>query len=124
MYESAPAIRELGVGINLKPHGGARLAKLDLLDAVLAEGIPTADGTYYSKHGQRIWQEPLGLAAGYRWPQISIHRGRLLGILHRVVIDALSPDRVHTSHHIAGVGQDGRGPWCDLVDRTAGRLLD
>jgi 5-methylphenazine-1-carboxylate 1-monooxygenase len=123
VYESAPAIRELGVGINVLPHGIRELAELGLLDAVLAEGIPTADETYYSKHGQRIWHEPLGLAAGYRWPQISIHRGRLLGILHRAVIDALSPDRVHTSHHIAGVGQDGRVPWCELVNRTSGASL-
>ena len=123
VYESAPAIRELGVGINVAPHGMRELAELGLLDAVLAEGIQTADLTFYSRHGQRIWHEPMGLAAGYRWPQISIHRGRLLGILHRAVAERLSPNRVHTGHHTVGVGQDSRGAWCELVDRTSGASL-
>jgi len=123
VYESAPAIRELGVGISIQPHGARELAELGLLDALLAEGIPSEDLTYYSKHGQTIWAEPRGLAAGYRWPQISIHRGRLLGILHRAVAERLAPNRVHTGHHTVGVGQDSRGAWCEAVDRTSGASL-
>src|SRR5690242_16922690 len=38
VYESAPAIRELGVGINLLPHSVRELAELGLLDALLAVG--------------------------------------------------------------------------------------
>src|SRR3712207_1674387 len=83
VYESAPAVKELGVGINVLPHAVRELAELGLLDALSDVGIPTAELVYYSKHGHRIWGEPRGLAAGYRWPQFSIHRGALLGLLHR-----------------------------------------
>jgi 2-polyprenyl-6-methoxyphenol hydroxylase-like FAD-dependent oxidoreductase len=120
VYESAPAIRELGVGIDVLPHGVRELAELGLLDDLLAEGISIDHMAYYSKHGQYIWAEPRGVAAGYRWPQVTIHRGRLLAILHRAVLDRLSPDRVHTGHHTVRVGQDDRGAWCEFVDRASG----
>jgi 2-polyprenyl-6-methoxyphenol hydroxylase-like FAD-dependent oxidoreductase len=79
VYESAPSVEELGVGINVLPHGARELAELDLLDELSDIAIPTESWGMYSKHGQLIWTEPRGLAAGYRWPQLSIHRGQLLG---------------------------------------------
>ena len=54
VYESAPAIKELGVGINLLPHGARELAELGLLDELLAVGIPTAETVFYTKRGQRV----------------------------------------------------------------------
>src|ERR1051325_1858417 len=47
IYESAPAIRELGVGINVLPHGVRELVELGLLDELLAVGIPMAEHVYY-----------------------------------------------------------------------------
>jgi len=124
VYESASAIRELGVGINLLPHAVREFAELDLLDALLAVGIPTAEFAYYSNRGQRIWQEPLGLAAGYRWPQISIHRGELLGVLHRAVVERLGPGSIHPGHHLARLGQAQAGRvWVECIDRGSGTAL-
>jgi 5-methylphenazine-1-carboxylate 1-monooxygenase len=120
VYESASSIKELGVGINVLPHATRELAELGLLDELNAVGIPTAELAYYTKHGQRIWSEPRGIAAGYRWPQFSIHRGKLLGVLHRAVIERLGPERVHPGHHLSRFGQDARGVWADFVDRAGG----
>jgi predicted TIM-barrel fold metal-dependent hydrolase len=64
IFESAPTIRELGVGINVLPHGVRELAELDLLDQLYEVGIPTVDFAYYSPHGQRIWHEPLAWFPG------------------------------------------------------------
>lgn len=100
IYEASPAIKELGVGINVLPHATRELTELGLLDALEATGIPTAELAYYTKRGQRIWSEPRGVAAGYRWPQFSIHRGELLGLLHRAVVQRLGPDRIHTGHRV------------------------
>jgi hypothetical protein len=36
-------------------------------------GIPTRELISYDRFGSRICGEPWGLAAGYRWPQYSIH---------------------------------------------------
>src|SRR5262245_13156882 len=104
VYESAPAVKELGAGINVLPHAVRELTELGLLDGLCEVGIPTAELVYYSTHGQRIWGEPRGLAAGYRWPQLSIHRGELLGVLYRAVLDRLGPRRIHTGHHLARFG--------------------
>src|SRR5215471_21364862 len=75
IYESASAVKELGVGINVLPHAVRELTELGLLNELSSVGIPTAEWGLYSKHGQRIWGEPRGIAAGYHWPQFSIHRG-------------------------------------------------
>ena len=116
-------MKELGVGINVLPHAVRELAELGLLDDLTAVGIPTAEYVLYSKHGQRIWGEPRGLAAGYRWPQISIHRGELLGVLHRAVLDRLGPARVHTGHHLARFGQQDGKVWGEFVDRQRGAAV-
>ena len=94
------------------------LAELGLLDDLSAVGIPTAEFFYYSKLGQQIWGEPLGLAAGYRWPQFSIHRGELLGVLYRAVVSRLGPHRLHTDQHLVRFGQAvGGGAWAEFVSR-------
>ena len=85
VYEAAPAMRELGVGINLLPHAVRALSALGLQSALASTAIETRELAYYTKHGRLIWRELRGLSAGYRWPQFSIHRGRLLMILARAV---------------------------------------
>jgi 2-polyprenyl-6-methoxyphenol hydroxylase-like FAD-dependent oxidoreductase len=120
VYESASSVKELGVGINVLPHATRELTELGLLDALDAVGVPTAELAFYSTHGQRIWREPRGLAAGYRWPQYSIHRGQLLGLLHRAVRARLGPERVHPGHHLSRFGQDAGRVWAEFVDRASG----
>jgi 5-methylphenazine-1-carboxylate 1-monooxygenase len=120
VYESASHVKELGVGINVLPHAIRELTELGLLDVLDAAGIPTAELAFYTRHGQRIWSEPRGLAAGYRWPQYSIHRGQLLGVLHRAVLQRLGPDRVHPGHHLSRFGQGAGHVWADFVDRASG----
>jgi hypothetical protein len=75
VYESASSVKELGVGINVLPHATRELTELGLLDELAAVGIPTAELTYYSKHGQPIWSEPRGIAAGYRPPLGALRPG-------------------------------------------------
>jgi 2-polyprenyl-6-methoxyphenol hydroxylase-like FAD-dependent oxidoreductase len=124
VYESAPSIRALGVGINIQPHAVREFAELDLLDDLYAVGIPTAEWVLASKHGRQIWVEPRGLAAGYRWPQFSIHRGDLIEVLHPAVRDRLGPDRVHPGHHLHHFSQDGPDAVsADFVDRSTGEVV-
>ncbi len=123
VYESAPAVRALGVGINVLPHAVRELAELGLLGDLAAVGIPTAELVYYSKRGQRIWGEPRGLAAGYRWPQFSVHRGELLALLHPAVLTRLGSRCVHTGHHLAGFQRDGGRVWGEFVDRASGAIV-
>jgi 5-methylphenazine-1-carboxylate 1-monooxygenase len=125
IYESAPAIKELGVGINILPHAVRELTELGLAEALGAAGIPTSELAYYSRRGQRIWAEPRGLAAGYRWPQFSIHRGKLLGILHRAAVARLGAGRVHTDHQLVRFGQEQGRVWAEFTgdSRVEGDVL-
>ncbi len=77
VFEAVARPAPLGVGINLLPHAAKELEALGLLEGIRRLGVETAELVYCSKHGVPIWREPRGLAAGYRWPQISIHRGAL-----------------------------------------------
>ena len=127
IYESAHTISELGVGINVLPHAVRELTELGLLDGLAAVGIPTGELVFYSKHGQRIWGEPRGRAAGYHWPQFSIHRGELLKVLHQAVADRLGQARVYTGHHLVRFGQAAGRAWGEFVDRardTAARRIE
>lgn len=123
VYESASAIKELGVGINLQSHAVRELTELGLLDELLGVGIPTDEVIYYSKHGQRILMDPRGLTAGYRWPQVLVHRGQLLGVLHRGVAERLGAGRVHTGHHLAHLEKQDSTVWSEFVDRAAGTSI-
>jgi 5-methylphenazine-1-carboxylate 1-monooxygenase len=124
VYESASEIRELGVGINVLPHAVRELAELDLLDQLSAVGVATADFTYFTRLGQRIWEEPLGIAAGCLWPQQSVDRGELLRVLHRAVIERLGAGRVHAGHHLTRFGPHSEGGiWTEFVDHETGRAV-
>ena len=100
VFEAAEKIEPLGVGINLLPHSVRILAALGLLDELLATGIETAELAFFNRHGQAIWREPRGLAAGYDYPQVSIHRGELHMLLYREAVRHLGADRVLTGHSI------------------------
>jgi 2-polyprenyl-6-methoxyphenol hydroxylase-like FAD-dependent oxidoreductase len=124
VFESAPILRELGVGINVMPHAVRELAELGLLDELTASGIRTGEFVLFNKYGQRIWGEPRGTAAGYRWPQVSIHRGELLGILHRAVLQRLGPERLRTGCHLTAFGQAEDRIWAEFIDRASGAAVD
>ena len=103
VFEQVSEIRPLGVGINLLPHSVRHLFELGLSEALDATGIRTSELRYTTKRGELIWREPRGLDAGYRWPQFSIHRGRLQGLLLDAVRQRLGPEAVVLSHAARGV---------------------
>jgi 2-polyprenyl-6-methoxyphenol hydroxylase-like FAD-dependent oxidoreductase len=107
--EAVEEIRPLGVGINLLPHAVRELTELGLADALEARAVACAELAYYNRHGQRIWTEPRGLGAGYKWPQYSVHRGELQQLLLRAVHERLGPDAVRTGHTLTAVERDGTG---------------
>ena len=96
VMESVPEIRPLGVGINVLPHAVRELVELGLGEELESRGVATADLTYVDRFGSTIWSEPRGVAAGYRWPQYSIHRGKLQTLLLDETLRRLGPSSVRT----------------------------
>ncbi|MFD7614371.1 flavin-dependent oxidoreductase [Streptomyces sp. NPDC059828] len=102
VLEAVPEIKPLGVGLNILPNAVRELAELDLLDELLEVSLPTGSLGFHNRHGQLIWREPRGEAAGYRWPQLSIHRGRLQAVLADAVRRRLGPDVIVTDARVEG----------------------
>ncbi len=107
VFEQSNTIRELGVGINTLPHAIKELADLGLLPRLDAVGIRTHELIYANRFGQAIWHELRGIDAGYDYPQFSIHRGHLQGVLFEAVRERIGDEHVHTGHQLVGVDQDG-----------------
>lgn len=120
VYESVEKLEPLGVGINLLPHAVRELTELGLAEEIARTAIPTSTLSYVSKRGQLIWSEPRGQAAGYNWPQFSIHRGELQMILYRAVLDRLGSDAVRTGHHFSDFEETEAGVRAAFVDRRSG----
>jgi 5-methylphenazine-1-carboxylate 1-monooxygenase len=124
IYEAAAELRALGVGINLLPHAVRELVELGLGDELARVAIPTAELIYANRHGQRIWQEPRGLDAGYNWPQYSVARGDLQMILLQAVRDRLGADAIRTDHAFVDLDQDDSGVTARFVHRSDGSAAD
>jgi 5-methylphenazine-1-carboxylate 1-monooxygenase len=123
VFETVSTPRPLGVGINILPHAVRELTELGLRDALAETAIPTAELAYYSKHGQRIWSEPRGLAGGYHWPQFSIHRGELQLILLEAARARLGPHAIQTGHHLLGWQETASGITARFIDKRTGLRL-
>ena len=121
VYEAVQKPAPLGVGINLLPHAVRELAELGLLDELLALGVAITDLNYLTATGELVWHEPRGLAAGYHWPQIAIHRGQLHMFLIEKVQQRLGPQAVRFGAELVGVEPVGIQVEARFVDRASGR---
>jgi 2-polyprenyl-6-methoxyphenol hydroxylase-like FAD-dependent oxidoreductase len=106
VFEAAPEVKELGVGITLLPHGVREFANLGLAEKLRAVGIENRESAFFNHHGQFIYKEPRGKLAGYPVPEIGMHRGTLHRILYEAALKALGPENVLIDHQCVKVEQD------------------
>ncbi|MEU3564738.1 MULTISPECIES: FAD-dependent monooxygenase [unclassified Kitasatospora] len=121
VYEAARKVEAVGVGINLLPHAVRELAELGLDGGLDSVALPPHRLSYHDRAGGTVWEEPLGRAAGYRWPQYSVHRGRLQLLLLTAVRERLGPDSVRTGLLFQGFEQSAGGVRAHFLDRSSGR---
>ena len=89
---------------------------MEVLEPLRRRAVEPTTLVYCSRHGQEIWREPRGTAAGYPWPQVSIHRGVLQEVLLGELEERVGADHVHLGHQLVRVDTDDeRG---DAVFRT------
>lgn len=117
VFESVTKIRPLGVGINLQPSAVRELYDLGLATRLDAIGVRTRDYGLYTKKGLHIWTEPRGVAAGYRWPQFSVHRGHLHMLLLDELTRRIGPDAVECGWSALGFENEGDRVVLKLRDR-------
>lgn len=121
VYERAPEVKELGVGITLLPHAMREFTALGVGDALLAAGIENLESCFFNRFGQLIYKEARGKHAGYPYPEVGIHRGRLHLILYRAALDRLGADRIRLNHDCTGLTQDDNGVTIGFRETTSGR---
>jgi 2-polyprenyl-6-methoxyphenol hydroxylase-like FAD-dependent oxidoreductase len=121
VYEAVPNLQPLGVGINLLPHAARILKQLGVLEGLLASGVATGELVYHNRHGQRIWAEPRGLAAGFDAPQISMARGALQFGLLEAAIARIGADNIVRDRRLAHFAEQGDHIQVQLTD-SAGAI--
>jgi 2-polyprenyl-6-methoxyphenol hydroxylase-like FAD-dependent oxidoreductase len=119
IFESAPEIKAVGVGINLLPHAMQVLGELGLERALAKVAVETQEAAFFNRFGQLIYREPLGRRAGYAWPQFSIHRGDLQAVLLEAVKERLGAERLQLGWHCLGFEQDEHRVRLNFRDRAA-----
>ena len=107
VFESAPEIKAVGVGINLLPHAMRACSASSACSRRSPKvAVETQEAAFFNRFGQLIYREPLGRRAGYEWPQFSIHRGDLQLVLLDAVKARIGADRLHLGWHCTGFEQD------------------
>lgn len=110
LFESVPDIKPLGVGINLQPNAVRELYELgfgpESLDRI---GVQTREWALVGLNGNDVYSEPRGIGAGYRWPQYSVHRGKLQMLLYDALLKRLGPASIRTGVKVTGYRNEPNG---------------
>jgi len=124
VYGAVRELAPLGVGINLQPNAVRELTELGLDNELAQTGLSTQKLCYFNKLGQLIQRQKRGIAAGYKWPQYSIHRGQLQLLLLRAVRARLGNDAVRTGLKLVGFEQDQHRVTATFDSRSGETVQD
>lgn len=109
IYEAAPELKPLGVGIDIKVYGTKEVTELGLLDAFRKISVEAKDSIFYTGHGQEIFAEKCGLHMGYDHEQRFVHRGTFQFMLLEAVNERLGADTITLGARCTGFTQDDTG---------------
>ena len=124
VFESVADLKPLGVGINLQPNAVRELFELGFGPEVLDQiGVQTKEWALVGLNGNDVYSEPRGLLAGYRWPQYSVHRGKLQMLLYQAALERLGAGVIRTGVKVTGYRNhaDGKGVTALLESRDGER---
>jgi 5-methylphenazine-1-carboxylate 1-monooxygenase len=118
VVDRARTLTPLGVGLNLQPRAVAALDRLGMADEVARHAVAPRAIEFHDAHGRLLFREARGIDGGYRWPQLSVHRGRLHALLLAAVRDRLGSDAVRTGHGLTGFEESGDGVVAHTTNGT------
>jgi salicylate hydroxylase len=109
VYEQAPALKEVGAGLQISANGTRVFADLGILERVVANAFqPVGKEVRLWNTGQTWKLFDLGAQSieRYGYPYVTIHRGDLHDALAEA-LRAIRPHALHLGHHFQSVEQDG-----------------
>ena len=120
VLEQAPALREIGAGLQISPNGWRVLEALGVvghLQGTLFE--PEAIEMRMGQSGRRVFRLPLKGYAARRWgaPYVHFHRADLLAGLE-TRLNMLQPNAIETGCKVRTYSQTGDTATLDLEDGT------
>src|SRR5205823_13789765 len=99
VYEQAPALTQIGGGINMGPNAARILLRLGLSEGFLREGVrPRSTHQRRWDDGRTLQRAPLNPQCEqlYGAPHITIHRADLLA----VISSGFPAERIHLGHRL------------------------
>jgi 2-polyprenyl-6-methoxyphenol hydroxylase-like FAD-dependent oxidoreductase len=122
IFDAAPKLEPIGLGVNLLPHAAQAIADIGALGEVAERSVETYESTFFNRFGQLIYSEPAGLRAGYSLPQYSVHRGDLHQALLKRLVELTGRDIISVSHRFMRFEESDAGVvahFCDPVTNEA-----
>ena len=123
VYEAAPEIKQVGVGVTLLPHCVKALGELGLVDELGKLAVATRETVFFNRFGQKIHSEPTGRHAGYDWPQFQVHRADILKVLLDAFKARVGEDRLFLGWKCTGFEQDAGSVSGKFVSTKTGEAL-
>lgn len=123
VYETAPELKPLGVGISLLPHAMREFSALGLESQLREAAIEIREHKFFNRYGQFIYGELRGNHAGYPYPDLGIHRGRLQMVLVDAVRKRMGAETIFTNHRCTGVSQDADGVTVSFTEMVSGNSI-
>jgi len=119
ILESVLELKPLGVGINIQPNAVRELFDLGFSEQDLAQiGVATKEWALVGRNGKEVYSEPRGRLAGYKWPQYSVHRGKLQMMLYAAAQERLGADCVRTGMRVIGYTNTADGVVAQVKDHN------
>jgi 5-methylphenazine-1-carboxylate 1-monooxygenase len=106
VFDTVSELKPVGGGLNLGPHAVKVLTELGLEGALLKVSKQPYDYAFFTRHGQLVYREPWGWAAGHKWHHISIHRAELHRVLTHAFEARIGADRLHLDRRCVELSQD------------------
>ena len=107
VYEQAPALSEIGAGVQISPNASRVLHALGLAGELERTGVrPVAWHQRRWDDGRTLLRSPLAepLEATFGFPHYQMHRADVLAALQ----DGLPADRIHPGHRLTAAVDHGR----------------
>lgn len=115
VFEAVRELKPLGVGINIQPNAIRELYDLGIgPEALDTIGIQAREWALVGLNGNDIYSEPRGIEAGYKWPQYSVHRGKLQMLLYVTVMNRMGVETVNLGQRVTGYRNEASGVTVSL----------
>jgi 5-methylphenazine-1-carboxylate 1-monooxygenase len=123
VFESVEEVKPLGVGINLLPHAVRVLTNIGLLEKLEKIAVETKELVYANRYGQFFWTEPRGRFAGYKWPQMSVHRGEFQMLLWEEANRILEKGSLFTNTHLSAYEENENKITATFINKKTNEIL-